>query len=78
MNEGMDWLKRELKLQGVSYSDELYEIDVDDDGNELVQPEDRCGFCGERRMDWLEWVEFGNYIRCATCGTVYRLSSEEA
>ena len=53
------------------------EMIVDEDGNELVQPEDRCGFCGERRMDWLKWVGFQDLVKCATCGTVYRPSSEE-
>ena len=53
------------------------EMLVDDAGNELVQPQDRCGFCGERRMDWLEWVEFGSRIRCTTCKTVFTPESEE-
>ena len=53
------------------------EMLVDEDGNELVQPEDRCGFCGERRMDWLEW-EDDTHVRCTTCGTVYTPGSEEA
>jgi len=53
------------------------EMLVDEDGNELVQPEDRCGFCGERRMDWLEW-EDDTHVRCTNCGTVYTPGSEEA
>ena len=54
------------------------EMIVDDAGNELVQAEDRCPFCGERRMDWLQWVGFQDLAKCATCGTTYRPSSEEA
>ena len=53
------------------------EMLVDDEGNELVQPQSCCGFCGERRMDWLEWVD-DTHVRCTTCGTVYTPESEEA
>ena len=46
-------------------------------GAELVNEGDRCGFCGERRMDWLAWVGFQDFVRCGTCGMVYTPESTE-
>jgi ribosomal protein S27E len=36
-----------------------------------VNPDDRCPECGENRVDYLVWDEDGEYVTCATCGTVY-------
>lgn len=32
-----------------------------------------CPDCGERRPDWLAWIDDGAAIECASCGTVYAL-----
>ena len=39
---------------------------------ETVRREEGCPKCGERRMDYLEWVD-DDEIECCSCGTVYRL-----
>jgi Zn ribbon nucleic-acid-binding protein len=41
------------------------------DDTNLVDPEDRCPVCSERRADMLVWREDGT-VECAMCGTVYR------
>ena len=46
-------------------------------GAELVKIEDNCPRCGERRMDWLAWVGFQDFVRCGTCGMVYTPESTE-
>ncbi len=38
----------------------------------LVEPEDACPECGERRVDELIWQnDEDEQVRCATCGFVY-------
>jgi len=44
-------------------------------GAGLVSADDRCGFCGERRADYLTW--WGDAVMCATCGAVYTPESLE-
>jgi len=49
---------------------------VDDSGG-LVEEDDACPNCGERRQDMLVWVEnsaVANEVQCEACGMVYRLS----
>ena len=46
-------------------------------GAELVNEGDRCGFCGEQRMDWLVWQEDEIHLRCGTCGVVFQPESTE-
>jgi len=44
--------------------------------NDLVEAYDRCGFCGERRMDYLAWTD-DTHVKCGNCGTVYTPESAE-
>ncbi len=37
---------------------------------EYVDPQYACPTCGERRLDWLVWIE-GDTVRCQTCKTEY-------
>ena len=37
----------------------------------LVDPEDACPICSERRADMLEWID-DDRVRCAMCGAEYR------
>jgi rubredoxin len=49
---------------------------VDDSGG-LVDEDDACPNCGERRQDMLVWIENSaveNEVQCEACGMVYRLS----
>ena len=49
---------------------------IDDDGNELVTEDSGCP-CGERRMDWLVWID-DDRVKCATCGHSYNPKTGEA
>ena len=38
----------------------------------LVEPQNACPQCGERKQDNLVWdQEEANTVTCATCGTIY-------
>ncbi len=37
---------------------------------ELVEASCACPGCGERRIDWLEWIN-DEQVECATCKNVY-------
>jgi ribosomal protein S27E len=45
-----------------------------DDSN-LVEPQDGCPLCGERRADCLEWDEDNTKVTCSMCGTTYTPST---
>ena len=45
-------------------------IPAPDDSN-LVEPQDGCPLCGERRADFLTWDEDGTEVTCTMCGTTY-------
>ena len=30
-----------------------------------------CPSCGERRMDYLQWTQDGDFVICASCDTCY-------
>jgi len=30
-----------------------------------------CPVCGESRIDWLVWDEWGEHVTCTKCGAVY-------
>lgn len=30
-----------------------------------------CPQCREARMDWLVWCDYGEYVRCVSCGKTY-------
>jgi len=47
------------------------------DVTDCVPEGDRCGFCGERRMDWLVWQEDEIHLRCGICGVVFQPESTE-
>ncbi len=36
----------------------------------LVEPQDGCPLCGERRADFLVWRD-DRIVECTMCGTVY-------
>lgn len=38
------------------------------DAPELVEPDDACPRCGERRVDQLVWNADGDGVTCASCG----------
>ena len=40
-------------------------------GRVLVRADWGCPECGERRMDWLPWINDGEAVQCSRCGTVY-------
>jgi uncharacterized Zn finger protein len=42
-----------------------------DDDDELVDVQDACPKCGERRMNNLPWSEDGETVTCSKCGTIY-------
>lgn len=44
-----------------------------DDAN-LVEHEDACPLCGERRADMLEWID-DDRVRCSMCCQEYRPGS---
>ena len=44
-------------------------LDLDD--TNLVEPQDACPLCAERRSDMLEWID-DDRVRCAMCGQEYR------
>lgn len=46
------------------------------DDTNLVDPEDACPLCGERRADMLEWIE-DDRVRCTMCGQGYRPGAAE-
>lgn len=41
-----------------------------DDSN-LVDPQDGCPLCAERRVDCLIWDEDCTQVTCTMCGTTY-------
>ena len=38
---------------------------------ELVEVENACPSCGERRIDWLVWID-DESVECQTCKTIYK------
>jgi len=43
----------------------------------LVEPEDACPLCGERRADCLVWLDDDSgRVRCSIWGTVYTPGAE--
>ena len=45
---------------------------TDDNEDDMVACIFGCPRCGERRMDWLEWIgEYMEEVECSTCGFVY-------
>jgi len=45
---------------------------VQDDVAGLVDAEDACPHCGERRMDNLCWRDDGETVTCTSCGKACR------
>jgi rubredoxin len=41
------------------------------DDTNLVDHEDACPLCGERRADMLEWID-DDRVRCSMCGQEFR------
>jgi uncharacterized Zn finger protein len=41
------------------------------DPDNLVEPQDACPLCGERRADCLVWRD-DERVECTMCGTVFR------
>lgn len=37
---------------------------------DVVDDEDACPGCGERKVDWLAWIDDVR-VQCATCGEMY-------
>jgi hypothetical protein len=42
---------------------------------DLAPEEYKCPICGERRMDWLVWVD-DDMLECANCRVRYRPTDE--
>jgi hypothetical protein len=42
----------------------------------LVEPQDGCPVCSERRVDCLVWVD-DERVACSMCGTVYTPQATE-
>ena len=40
--------------------------------DDLVPLEDGCPMCGERHTDLLVWDESGEWVRCESCGALYK------
>ncbi len=46
--------------------------ELQDEQEDMVSPEHACPKCGERRMDYLGWInDESEEVKCVTCGTVY-------
>jgi Zn ribbon nucleic-acid-binding protein len=44
--------------------------EIDDDESGRATDGAACPKCGERRVDWLIWVD-DDWVECQTCGTRY-------
>ncbi|MFC1930447.1 hypothetical protein ACFLWE_00955 [Chloroflexota bacterium] len=42
------------------------------ENDDLVRTEWACPKCGERRMDYLVWIDEGERVKCGTCGFEYK------
>ena len=49
--------------------------DVDEAAPDTVPSWYACPTCGERRLDWLVWIE-GDTVRCQSCKTTYTVPEE--
>ena len=64
--------KMEISIGGKAMqADYCAEAITDARGNELVVEASGCPMCQERRMDYLEWSEDGEYVECQTCYHCY-------
>ncbi len=57
--DGANWVERE------------YTDSIGDNDEVVVQAEDACPKCGERRCDYLVWDDDGTFVTCTTCKAVY-------
>jgi len=71
------WDPADEEAFGMTYS-EVAAIILEyaqEDAHDLVAREDACGFCGERRQDWLAWQD--DELTCGTCGYVFTPESAD-